>query len=433
MPMEQFRNIVMQGQYGLLQQGFSYDLRRGYSALVVPNNVGKSTILQAVFRFLHGDAEVGQDRQALILPDRGYVEPDTQTGSATLGSWNHELFTQLNGRPLSHASSAQGPGRAQLARVLMHGDLVPQVLAMNDLLGRLGLRPFRLGRAQQVESEDIAVYLQGSGLRGLLPILAALTNQHVQVLLIDEPEISLEPRLQKALRDLLIDASAEKTIVLSTHSHLFLNRQQEQVESNQFVTRGEDNLTVLRTLATPRELFEVTFDLLGSSTEDLFFPRNYIIVEGASDQEIVAKMLELLGMPTIKVLSAQGIDTVRDTVASVLRALVPLVVNDSPYAERVIALIDQPKDPESANVQKLRQDLGDRLYTLEAPSIEEYMPAAIYEKARRDKESGTQPPGRGRGRRDRRSHPSRAARVPSASPAVTCEFRRTGTLRAISR
>jgi hypothetical protein len=281
----------------------------------------------------------------------------------------------------------QGPPRAELARVLMHGDLVPQVIAINDLLVRLGLSAFRLVGTQQVEFEDVAVYMQGSGLRGLLPILAALTNSNVQVVLIDEPEISLEPRLQKALRDLLIDASVEKTIVLSTHSHLFLNRVQGQIDSNQLVTRDAAKQTVVRTLTTPRDLFEVTFDLLGSSTEDLFFLRNYVIVEGASDQQIVEKVLELLDTPspTIKVLSAQGVDTVRDTVWSVVRALVPLVVNDSPYAERVVAIIDKPNDPNAVNVQKLRADLVDRLYVLEEPSIEEYMPAAIYEKAERVK------------------------------------------------
>jgi hypothetical protein len=37
------------------------------------------------------------------------------------------------------------------------------------------------------------------------------------------------------------------------------------------------------------QLYDVTFDLLGSSTEDLFFPHNYLIVEGASDQVIAER------------------------------------------------------------------------------------------------------------------------------------------------
>jgi hypothetical protein len=111
-------------------------------------------------------------------------------------------------------------------------------------------------------------------------------------------------------------------------------------------------------------------------------------VEGASDQEIVSKVLELLGhpSPTIKVLAARGVDTVRDAVESVKRASIPLVVNDSPYAARIVALIDQPKDPGSANMKKLQGDLQDRLFVLDKPSIEEYLPAQLYEKAGRSRD-----------------------------------------------
>jgi hypothetical protein len=140
-------------------------------------------------------------------------------------------------------------------------------------------------------------------------------------------------------------------------------------------------------LSERSELYDLVFDLLGSSTEDLFFPGNYVIVEGAPNQQIVTKVLELLGRPspTIKVLAARGVDAVRDAVESVYRASVPLVVNDSPYAGRVVALIDKPHEPNSPNVQKLRSDLEDRLYVLDQPSIEEYMPGAIYKRANRSR------------------------------------------------
>jgi hypothetical protein len=132
----------------------------------------------------------------------------------------------------------------------------------------------------------------------------------------------------------------------------------------------------------------VTFDLLGSSTEDLFFPRNYLIVEGSSDQVVAEKVLALLGYSTrdVKVLSAQGVDEVRGRVLSVVRALVPLVVNDSPYADRVVALIDAPAEREAANVERLQRDLGERLFILPRSSIEEYVPETVYIRAGRSKE-----------------------------------------------
>lgn len=102
----------------------------------------------------------------------------------------------------------------------------------------------------------------------------------------------------------------------------------------------------------------------------------------------MSKVLELLGTSssTIKVLSARGVDAVRDTLDSVVRALVPVIVNDSPYADRVVALIDQPHASDAPNAAKLAQDLGDRLYVLETASIEQYIPEAVYGRAHRSRE-----------------------------------------------
>lgn len=382
---EFLRKVESPGEYGPLRAGFHFDASRGYTALVGPNNSGKSALLQLIYRTLIDDGEFGASRVVLILPDRDYVEATTETGGQTLTNWNNQLAQQLHGQPLSYASvPPSGPVRPQLPRLLLHGDLIAQVTATNELLLRLGLPPFRLTGPQEVRFENIAVHLQGAGLRGVFHILAALTNADVTAVLIDEPELSLEPRLQRALRDILVDASRDKVIVVATHSHLFLNR--SDVEANQLVTRSADG-TVVRALTDQRELYDVTFDLLGSSTEDLFFPRNYVIVEGASDQVIVERILNLRGVPSpsIKVLSARGIDTMRDAIDSVVRALVPIVVNDSPYAARVVALIDRPQ-VRNANLQRLRNDLGDRLYELPTPMIEEYVPSVVYERAHRSKE-----------------------------------------------
>jgi energy-coupling factor transporter ATP-binding protein EcfA2 len=383
--MEQFRTVSLDGQYGLLPAGFTYEVRRGYTALVGPNNAGKSSLLQAIFRSLVG--ELGTSQVALILPDREYVQPTTETGGRTLEQWNNDLLPNLASQPLQYGASATGPIRSEQVRVLMDGDFVPQYNAMNDLLTRLDLEPFRLRAGQQVTFREVVVYWQGSGIRGALPILAALTNPDVQAILIDEPELSLEPRLQKVLRDLLIEESERKVIVVATHSHLFVRR--DEIEANQRITRDvEKNEVTVKTLTEPRELYDVVFQLLGSSTEDLFFPANYLIVEGASDQVIVAKVLQLLGAesPSIKVLSAQGVDLVRNTVESVHRASVPLIVNDSPYAGRIVALIDEPSDPASPSMVRLRGNLGDRLFLLNAPTIEEYIPEGLYAKAGRSKD-----------------------------------------------
>ncbi len=153
--------------------------------------------------------------------------------------------------------------------------------------------------------DDVAGHYQGSGLRALLPILCALTDPDLRLILIDEPEEALEPRLQKAVRDLLIEKAEDRTIMVSTHSHLFLNRREAQ--QNLRVSRSNGNVMVEST-TSPEELFEVTFNLLGNSTEDLFFPANYLVVEGAADQIVVDRVLALLSVPhgRIKVIQPAG-------------------------------------------------------------------------------------------------------------------------------
>src|SRR5262249_38269831 len=162
----------------------------------------------------------------------------------------NELLGNLGGQPLQHGTGQHGPLRSELSRLLMHGNLFTQIAAINDLLVRFDLPRFLIRGAQEVMFEEIAVFYQGTGLRALFPILAALTNPDLRVILIDEPELSLEPRLQKVLRDVLVAASTEKTIVVATHSHLFLRR--DEIEANQVVVRDGAGVRV-QTLTEPRE------------------------------------------------------------------------------------------------------------------------------------------------------------------------------------
>lgn len=137
------------------------------------------------------------------------------------------------------------------------------------------------------------------------------------------------------------------------------------------------------------ELLDVVFRLLGNSTEDLFFPRNYVVVEGASDQRLVERALDLLGAEPgqIKVLSASGISGVDATVYAVERQLLPMIISDSPYAQRVVAMIDEPREAEQERVRDLERHLDDRLVQLPAPSLEEYVPARLYEVAGLDRDA----------------------------------------------
>jgi hypothetical protein len=138
--------------------------------------------------------------------------------------------------------------------------------------------------------------------------------------------------------------------------------------------------------ATEEDLFNLTFDLLGSDTEDLFFPGNYWVVEGSFDQAICQRALNLLNVPStrVKVTAAGGITKVGSILNAVTMSLAPLTMNDSPYAKRVVALIDQPSPAETTQVNELRRVLTDRLFVLDTPTMEAYVPGATYARAQID-------------------------------------------------
>lgn len=364
---------------GPLQENFGLQVPDGYSALVGANNSGKSAVLQPAFRTAYN--VLGSGSTCLILPDRTQLLASTETGGRTLEAFNAEIINLLRGNETLSYETLPGPQRGELARLLLnHSDFERQLRDLQILLARLGLPRMLLRAAQTVHFEDVAGHFQGSGVRALLPILCGLTDDAQQVILIDEPEEALEPRLQKALRDLLIEKSEGRSILVSTHSHLFLNRR--DATANLLVARQGRNVTV-EPVTSDEELFDIAFNLLGSSTEDLFFPANYLLVEGASDQIVVERVLALLGVPhgRIKVVAAGGVDAVPDTTAALSRALLPVVMRDSPYAGRVVALIDAPADPNSHTVQELGRVLGDRLFISGEASLEASIPNAVYERA----------------------------------------------------
>jgi hypothetical protein len=73
-------------------------------------------------------------------------------------------------------------------------------------------------------------------------------------------------------------------------------------------------------------------------------------------------------------------------IQSVLDSLIPLIVNDSPYSDRVVALLDQPTGTEVKAVEDARRLLGNRLFVLDQPSLEAYLPGRLYERAGRSKD-----------------------------------------------
>lgn len=231
---------------------------------------------------------------------------------------------------------------------------------------------------------------QGAGGRAILPIIIQLFNPEIELLAIDEPELGLEPRIQKILFDAIKSASSGqdgfplKRIVVATHSHLFLDR--VNINNNYKVSKTAGDIKIEQA-DNEQFILDATFNLLGANPSDLFFPDNIVVVEGRSDHIFLTaihdKML-LLGMAKKHNLAFHfvgGFDAADVGIFSVEQMLktqsyVPV------YRQRICGIFDNPNDKtKMERVQKIRDFFTDadatRFVVLKDAAIEYYYPLEL--------------------------------------------------------
>lgn len=90
--------------------------------------------------------------------------------------------------------------------------------------------------------DEYSVAAEASGLVNVISILAALFDENIEVLLIDEPEVSLHPQLQSYLLREMKTVVKEygKTIIISTHSAEMIEiNKAEELSNYVFFKRNE--------------------------------------------------------------------------------------------------------------------------------------------------------------------------------------------------
>ncbi|WP_457917899.1 AAA family ATPase [Candidatus Lokiarchaeum ossiferum] len=133
----------------------------------------------------------------------------------------------------------------------------------------------------------------GKGLKDLVIILThLLESDEKNILLIEEPEGNLHPKLQKILFNVIQDFLPGKQILISTHSIFFFSQIRSKVSVHE-VLRREDFSTVKR---LDREEFILTSTRLGVSPADLLTYDKLIFVEGITDKEAFNNWFFTLGM-----------------------------------------------------------------------------------------------------------------------------------------
>lgn len=135
--------------------------------------------------------------------------------------------------------------------------------------------------------QEYSVAAEASGLVNVISILAALFDEAIQVLLIDEPEVSLHPQLQSYLLREMKNAAKKynKTIIISTHSA-------EMIELNS--ASDLCNYVFFRKNTLPKQISPEAPDLNNSKLKEFllrmsliynegFFAKKVMLIEGSSD------------------------------------------------------------------------------------------------------------------------------------------------------
>ena len=193
-----------------------------------------------------------------------------------------------------------------------------------------------------VEGDSLGV--TSSGTRLFLGLLAALMDTRFSTVAIDEPELGLAPSLQRKFADIVVRGYRKDellphnpNILLSTHSHLFLDRVNP---ANNRVVSKSGNLITSVACSGFSELHDIQFRLLGNDLSELFLPEVVMFVEGETDKLFLEKVITL-HCPKVRVAVQQCGGEIATRLSYWAQSLGDMQL--SPYRNRTLVIIDKVK------------------------------------------------------------------------------------------
>lgn len=198
------------------------------------------------------------------------------------------------------------------------------------------------------------------------------------IFFIDEAELHLHPTAQRNLKDVLHELSQDTDqVFINTHSSVFVadncsGQQIFKVEKSE----GQTSIEPIDDFAKPY----IVYELLGGSPSDLLLPRNFMIVEGASEKELLTRIIKRFysEKPTIQIITANGdIDQAERTINAIEKAFTPL--NSSIYQNKMILLLDQPSAQTIGGVNDFNARFphltnNNQIYIIPVRDLEQYYP-----------------------------------------------------------
>ena len=162
--------------------------------------------------------------------------------------------------------------------------------------------------------------------------------------LIDEAELHLHPTAQRQLKKALMQlAHNGDQVFINTHSSVLVADDAD--EQSLWRVEKSGGATEVRQV-TEHDKPELVYELLGGSPADLLFPKNFLIVEGRSEEILLGKIIRRFydDRPWIKLIRAEGDhEKQRRSMDAINVAFTP-VAQTPVYGTRFVVLLDKPTE-----------------------------------------------------------------------------------------
>lgn len=204
------------------------------------------------------------------------------------------------------------------------------------------------------------------------------------VFMIDEAELHLHPKAQRALKDALIELGVKgDQFFITTHSSVLISDDVEVENLNQKIFKVEkiECMSMINE-QNKADKQDLVYDLLGGNPADLLMPRNFLIVEGESEYQFIRSVIGRFysNKKEIKIIKAFGdIDRAGKSIDAIEKVFTPL--SQSLYADRIIILMDaingsQMQNSYDAFKNRFKDivNIDEQVFFLPVNTIEEYYP-----------------------------------------------------------
>lgn len=339
-----------------------------------PNNSGKSLILKRLC------TQIGH--KSYLLTCNRFSQIDVINSRATDPDERKRLFESFTQHQESGRYHEDINSRQLDQLILSLNDDMKDKLC--EIAGRLLVTKVSLQKTEKnnrtspwyVDIDGKSLKYASSGTRLLFTLLGNLLDDYYPIVLIDEPEIGLSPRIQGVLARALYDINTRaeyfphlRQVFVVTHSHLFLDR---EVLSNNYIVEKSGDIVTSRPIQSTAELHKLQFGMLGNDLEHLYMPAAVFVVEGPCDTTFMARLFSLhTSNRRVSIVVARGDGGAEGKVQTLSECFGDL--HTSPYQSRVFVVFDAKHDAKKSSL--IRQGvLEDNIQVWSKNGIEWYYP-----------------------------------------------------------